>query len=339
MDLKRFGAADVQVNHLDYDAPRHPETRDLDTRWDWFNRYEYLAQVQVGQSDDSPVTGSGDITFDQWLYSKPIANHYRLFAHHQYDWADFDEGAGHTNRIGLGGDYRSDPFDLALSANQRSPGGEAGLAASGEYRFDDKLAVFADVQSDSDQIPLRAIRADEEVSGPSATVGVSYRWDEGRSARLAYSRIEIDDGEYRNGTPFMDDTRQSLSASYSHAIYNDAHQRIALTGDLYYSRNSADDSVPYFNPASDRAAQIGIDYTGILQRRFERVWSHRAIAGVGAYDQEGYGGAGIWSAQYEQRWQFGPGFGVNYGVLYRSRVYDGDREGYGAVFGGIQWRF
>lgn len=339
MDLKRFGAADVQVNHLKNDAPLHPEAVDLSTRWDWFNRYEYIAYVLAGRSSGSPVEGSGDLTFDQWLYSKPIDNHYRVFAHHRYDWADFDEGAGHTNRVGIGGDYRSDPFDVALSVNQRSPGGELGVNVGGEYRFDDHVAVFAEVQSDSDQVPLRAINADEEISGPSATVGVSYRWDESRSARLAYTRVEIDDGEYRNGTPFMDDTRQSLSASYSQAVYRDAHQRLALTGDLYYSHNSADDSVPYYNPSSDRSAQIGVDYTGILQRRFERVWSHRAIAGVGAYQQQGEGTAPIWSAQYEQRWQFGPEFSVNYGVLYRSRVYDGDREGYGAVFGGIQWRF
>jgi biofilm PGA synthesis protein PgaA len=331
--------ADVQVNHLENDAPLHPETVDLSTRWDWFNRYEYIAYVLAGRSSGSPVEGSGDLTFDQWLFSKPIDNHYRVFAHHRYDWADFDEGAGHTNRIGLGGDYRSDPFDAALSVNQRSPGGELGVNVNGEYRFNDQVAVFADVQSDSDQVPLRAINADEEVSGPSATVGVSYRWDESRSARLAYTRVEIDDGEYQNGTPFMEDTRQSLSASYSQAVYRDAHQRLALTGDLYYSHNSADDSVPYYNPSSDRSAQVGVDYTGILQRRFERVWSHRAIAGVGAYQQQGEGTAPIWSAQYEQRWQFGPEFSVNYGVMFRSRVYDGEREGYGAVFGGIQWRF
>jgi hypothetical protein len=29
----------------------------------------------------------------------------------------------------------------------------------------------------------------------------------------------------------------------------------------------------------------------------------------------------------------------NYGTLYRSRIYDGGREGYSAVFGGVNWRF
>ena len=339
MDLKRFGQADVQVNHLDNNAPRHPEVADVDTRWDWFNRHEYIARVQAGRSSGGPVTGSRDLTFDQWLYSKPIDNNYRLFVHHHYDWADFDEGAGHANRIGIGGDYRSDPFDAALSINRRSPGSEIGVNVSGEYRPDDRWAVSAEAQTDSDQVPLRAIRADEDVSGASVTVGASYRWDEDRNARLAYTRVEIDDGEYRNGEPFMDNTRQSLSASYSQAIYRDVHQRVALTGDLYYSRNSADDSVPYYNPSSDAAAQIGVDYTGILQRRFERVWSHHATFGIGPYQQQGEGMAPIWGAMYEQRWQFGPQFSAHYGVLYRSRVYDGDREGYGAVFGGIQWRF
>jgi biofilm PGA synthesis protein PgaA len=339
MDMQRFSQADVTINHLLAEAPQHPDAIDVKTRWDWFNRYEYIAQVQAGRSTESRVNGSGDLTFDQWLYSKPIADNYRVFVHHHYDWADFDEGAGHVHRVGIGGDYRSEPFDLALSLNQRAPGGRLGVAVAGEYRVGDGLSFFGDVQSDSDQIPLRAIRNDDAIHGPSFTVGAGYRWDESRSARLAYTRVQIGDGEYRNGNPIDEDTRQSLSASYRQDVYRDARHRIALVGDLYYSRNSADDSVPYFNPSSERAAQLSVDYNGILQRRGDRVWSHRATAGVGAYEQQGYGTDPIGSLQYEQRWDFGPAFSVNYGLLYRSRVYDGDREGYAAVFGGIRWRF
>lgn len=339
LDLQRFAQADVTLSHVRAAAPEHPDVIDLQKRWDWFNRYEYIAQVQAGRSTESRINGSGDLTFDQWLYSKPIDNNYRVFVHHHYDWADFDEGAGHTHRIGVGVDYRSEPYDVAVSVEQRSPGGKRGANISGEYRPDDHWGFFAEARSDSDQIPLRAIRADEEVDGPSYTVGARYRWDETRNARIAYTFVDIGGGEYRNGSSFEDDQRQSVMATIEQQVYRDEHQRVALTGDLYYSRNSAGDDVPYFNPSSDKAVQLGLDYLGVLRRRYDRVWTHRITTGLGLYEQEGESTTPIYSIQYEQRWEFGPAFSVNYGAMYRSRVYDGDREGYAAVFGGIRWRF
>jgi len=97
--------------------------------------------------------------------------------------------------------------------------------------------------------------------------------------------------------------------------------------------------VIYFNPASDRSLGVGAEYSGILLRSGERSWTQRIALGAGAYQQQDYGSHAIWDAQYEQRWSFTPAFSLNYGVLYRSRVYDGDREGYGALFGGVNWRF
>jgi len=336
MDLQRFREAGTEVKALTADAPTQPDAIAAQKRWDWFNRYEYRAQVATGKSSDSAVTGSSDLTFDQWLYSKPIFDQYRLFAHQHYDWADFSEGSGSADRLAFGGDYRSEPLDLAVSATDRI-GAKLGVSANGEWRPDAYWSVFGDAQSDSDLVPLRGSRAG--VDGHSFSVGVGYRWNESRSARLAFSRAEFSTGEYDSGNEFESNTRQAVSASISQGVWSDAKQRVAVTGELYYSHNTAGDNVIYFNPSSDRAAQFGVDYNGILARHFERVWSHRFNVGLGVYEQQGFDLSPIWSAQYEQRWEFGPQFSVNYGAMYRSRVYDGGREGYTALFGGIQWRF
>ncbi len=336
-DLRRFREAGEGIAGLATSMPDHPDTLALQSRWDWFNRYEYIAQVMTGQSGNNPVTGSSDLTFEQWLYSQPILDHYRIFAHQRYDWADFPEGSGNTNRTALGGDYRSEPFDVAIAGNARAPGGRLGVALNGEWRPAAHWSLFGDAQSDSQLVPLRGLRAG--IDGYSSSIGVGYRWDEARSARVALSRAEFSDGEYRNGEPFAENTRQTVAASISQSVWSDAQQRVALNGEVYYSHNSADANVPYFNPASDRSLQIGADYNGILTRQFARTWSQRVAVGLGMYEQQNFDRTPIWSVEYEQRWAFGPALSINYGALYRSRVYDGGREGYSALFAGVDWRF
>jgi biofilm PGA synthesis protein PgaA len=326
-DLRRFDEADAKIAELVKKAPAHPDTIALQSQWDWFNKYLYIAQAQTGQSDANPVTGSSDLVFDQWLYSKPIANHYRVFAHHHYEWADFIEGPGGANRTGIGGDYRSEPYDVAVSLNRRSPGSRMGLTINGEYRPDEQWTVFGDVQTDSQAVPLRGTRAG--VDGHSGSIGVAYRWDERRNARASFSRADFSDGN----------VRETVSATLNQVIWVDARNSLMLSGDLYYSHASAGENVAYYNPASDRSAYLSADLSTILSRNADRTWSQRVNVGAGMHEQQNFSSRPIWSAQYEQRWQFGPSFGVNYGAMYRSRVYEGERERYGALFGGIQWRF
>lgn len=326
-ELKRYREAGAAIAQLGATAPANPDTVALQSQWEWFNKNLYIAQAQSGKSDGSPVTGSSDLSFDQWLYSKPIAGQFRAFIHHHYDWADFIEGAGGANRTGIGFDYRSQFFDIAVAATNRSPGSRKGLAVNGEYRPDEHWTLFGDVQTDSNQVPLRGTRAG--VNGHSASGGVLYRWDERRHARLSYTRTDLDDGNVRD----------TVGLSGTQRLWADARHTVALNAELYYSHGTAGDDVAYYNPKSDHSAYVSVDYTGVLQRRGDRTWVQHVNVGGGGHEQHGFSSRAIWHAQYEQRWQFGPQFGVNYGVLYRSRVYDGERESYAALTGGIEWRF
>jgi hypothetical protein len=47
---------------------------------------------------------------------------------------------------------------------------------------------------------------------------------------------------------------------------------------------------------------------------------------VGGTWQKGFDGAPIGSIAYEHRWQFGLQWELTYGILFASRVFDGDRE-------------
>ncbi len=326
-DMHAFKQADEQLLELISIAPNHPEVlRAQQERVDR-NRWEYSAQVSVGESTENPVTGGGDMAFEQKLYSPPIAGQFRAFAHHRYDWADFPEGSGSANRLGVGGDYRSPDVDFAVEIGNRSPDGEVGLTADGEWKFNDRFSVFGEIQTDSNQVPLRGWNAG--IDGHSATVGVLYRADESHALRASYSRADFSDGNRRN----------ALSAQYEQRLFSSAHHRLSGILQGYYSDNSAGDEVAYFNPENEKALGAALRYDGILWRRYERNWSHYLRLGAGSYTQQDFGSGGIWDAEYGQRWQFSHTLDINYGLLYRSRIYDGDREGYRAVFGGVNWRF
>lgn len=335
MDAHRYGEVETKVDTLLADAPENPDVVALKDEWKWVNSNEYSAQFMVGKSNGSAVTGDGDAQFEQWLRSRPLAENYRVFAHQRYDWGDFpvDEDTGGINRFGIGGDYRSQYFDVALEATKRNPGTSTGANVSGEWRPDDHWSLFGEAQSDSTLVPLRALRAG--IDGDSATVGVRYRWNESRVFRISATRSHFSDSDNVD----EDNDRESATASLTQTLWQDARHKLALTGEAYYSHNSASDNVPYYNPKKDRSFGLTAEYVGILSRRFERSWSQRVAVGAGDYWQEGHGNSSIWDVTYEQRWRFGPSLELNLGGLYRSRVYDGDREGYGAIFGGINWRF
>lgn len=326
-DLHADREADERLQQLVSTAPNHPEVNRAQQEYVQRNRWDYSAQVLAGKSNDSPVTGSGNIAFEQKLYSPPIANQFRAFAHQRYDWADFPEGSGSANRLGVGGDYRSENIDASAEISHRNPNDKVGLTLNGEWKLDDRLSLFGEVQTDSNLIPLRALNAD--IDGHSATVGALYRADESHALRASYSRADFSDGNQRD----------AVMAQYEQNLFSDAHHQLKGVVQGYYSDNSAGNDVPYFNPASEKVLGAVLKYDGILWRRYERNWSHYLNLGAGNYWQKDFDSGVIWDIEYGQRWQLSQALSINYGLLYRSRIYDGDREGYGAILGGLNWRF
>lgn len=326
-DLHAFTQARAQLQQLAEAAPAHPDVVQAQQAQMSRQRWDYSAQVLTGQSSGGPVTTGGDFAFEQKLYSPPQAEQYRAFVHQRYDWADFPEGTGSADRLGVGADFRSPSFDIAAELGDRIPGGRIGATLSGEWKVDDRFSAFGEIQTDSTQVPLRALHAG--IDGHSAAVGALYRADESRSLRASFSRADFSDANRRN----------TFLAEYQQSVYRDARQQVIAVAQGYYSDNSAGSGVPYFNPDSETSLGLGAIYEGTLWHRYERRWSQRVQLGLSNYTQQHFGSGAIWDAQYEQRWQVSNQFSFNYGALYRSRLYDGNREGYTAVFGGVNWRF
>jgi poly-beta-1,6 N-acetyl-D-glucosamine export porin PgaA len=327
VDMHNFSAARTTLAAVAENSPEHPELSAALLAQQQRDLWEYSTQFSAGGSSDSPVTGAGAFTLDQRLLSAPFADHVRAFAHQRYDWADYPEGSASLNRVGFGLDYRSPQLDAALELVARSQGSELGINLNAEWHFDDQFSLFGGLLTDNTGVPLRGLRAD--IDGDSYAVGLLHRANESRQTRLSYSLSELSDGNDRTG----------LSLRHTQSWFLSGRRRLSVIAEAYYGNNANTQDVAYFNPASEKVASATFEYTAPVWRDTERDWSQRIAIGSGVYHQELFGNSAIWDIEYEQRLRFESTFEIHYGLLYRNRVYDGKREGYGALIGGMNWRF
>lgn len=327
VDMHSYMEAQVTLTEVARANPQHPELAAARSERQQRQRMEYRAQVSVGNSSDSPVTGAGNITLDQRLISAPIAENFRLFVHQRYDWADFREGDTGLHRVGVGVDYRSRYLDAQIEINQRNRNGDLGVNLSGEFHFDDRFTAFGDFSSDSSAAPLRGVGSG--VRGNSRGVGLLFRAHESSQTTLRYSLADLSDGN----------EREAFTLRQQNSWFLNDRRRLRLTAEAYYGNSSADDNLLYYNPTGEKAATLTLEYTAPIPVGADREWFQRFAAGAGAYEQEGFGSSAIWDFEYEQILRLDDALELNYGLLYRSRVYAGDREGYTALFGGLVWRF
>ena len=143
----------------------------------------------------------------------------------------------------------------------------------------------------------------------------SFTWNESQSARLLYKPSLFTDGN----------SRQMVNASYSQRVINRPGFNLTLTPSLYASSNSSQD-VSYFSPSSDFAANLSAKAEGILYRRYDQVFGHRLIAGVGMYQQNGYATGLINDVSYEQFYRPDSDYEFKYGAGMTRRIYDGVPE-------------
>lgn len=327
VDMHSYMEADATLLAAAQAAPQHPELAAARNEQQQRQRMEYRTQVSAGNSSNSPVTGAGSLSLDQRLISAPITEHLRVFAHQRYDWADFGVNKNHLNRVGVGVDFRSSWLDAAFEINKPNVGDGIGFTANAEWHLDDRFTVFGDFASDNSGTPLRGLNAN--IESTSRGIGVLYRESESRQALARYSRTTLSDGN----------RREAFTLRHQNAWFLSSRRRLGLTVEAYLGTSSVDRDLNYYSPTEEKALTAVFDYTAPLFRHADREWFHRIAVGAGGYQQEGFGSDAIWDFEYQQVYRIGSNFEINYGLLYRNRVYAGDREGFSALFGGLVWRF
>jgi len=328
LDSYRFEQARAQLYEAQRRQPDANSVKRATRAWSLHGRPELVIQGEIGRSDEAIApSGLNDDSIDAWLYSAPLAEHYRVYLHGHYARADLVDGVERYKRGGIGLEYRRPDLRLVgeVHADRNGESG-SGLLLGGRWWANDvwSLALMGDTRSQ--EIPLQARQAG--IDARHATVEVEARVHESRAF-----------GALVKGWDFSDDNRRmAYQVSWREGLLVRPRYWIGSRVDLYASHNSRDDA-PYFNPSKDRSA--GLSLTGGLRtwRWYEREFVQELTLSAGSYWQEDFGSGGTWGMEYAHRWQLDDCFYLRYAVGRTTQPYDGAPSRRSYLTLDMDWRF
>ncbi|MEZ5560109.1 MAG: poly-beta-1,6 N-acetyl-D-glucosamine export porin PgaA [Pseudomonadales bacterium] len=325
LDAQRYDRAESLLAQALATAPLDKATQELEQRWQLHNSPELVLEAQAERAAGSAFSGDSWRSDARYL-SAPVRRHYRVYAHDLIRTGEFIEGSARDHRLGVGLEYRGHAIttrgELYRGLEQND---ETGAAISLDWRLGDHLTVAAGAAANSVEVPLRALRAG--ISGDSADVSVSYRWNEARAAGARMSMVEFDD----------DNRRTALGVDYQWRVVNAPRHKLLADVSGYASRNSSDDR-PYFNPERDASISLGLTHEWRLWRRYDHGLTQRAGIEAGNYWQRDFGSGIVWTLRVEQAWSLGARWELSYGASSGGRLYDGDREHAHSLYLGLRGR-
>ncbi|MFC0577154.1 poly-beta-1,6 N-acetyl-D-glucosamine export porin PgaA [Paraburkholderia solisilvae] len=251
---------------------------------------------------------------DTYIYSPPIYDYWRIFAHNFYMWALTDIGRLQRIRNGAGGDFRRGPLTVQGEVS-RSTGGDGRTGGNGqvEYSFNDFFKATAGFDSDSNELPSKAYVS--HIWGRTGQVAFSYTDGDRRSADIGYNIGRYSDENFH----------QEITAGGTQRIFTAPNQQINATLRLGTSSNTLQNT-PYFSPSRDYSGEVGLMHQWAVWRSGERSLLQRFYISGGAYNQRGFGTSGFWAARLEHAWTFSHDITLTYGIGIGRHAYDGDQE-------------
>jgi biofilm PGA synthesis protein PgaA len=314
---------------LDYAAGLDPDNgavRRASRSYELYDSYELYVEAGYGEGQDVNYFGSRDWSIDSFLYSRPIAENWRVFAHNYSASADFYGENQTWIRTGAGAEWRHLGWRLTGEVNGGS-GVKAGATGTVRWKPDDTWTFYGAAESVTNQIPLRAV-ADGIYAG-RLSVGADWRQHESRKLALGGYSSNFSDGNLRTG----------VNAAWFERWASGPKWMFETILGADASRNSLDTSVNYFNPKSDRSLWLTAAIENLTWRSYDHAFRQRLALTGGTYWQEGYDAGAIEAIEYSHRWELDRDLSLRYGIGRMLRPYDGEREG--RTFGNLVllWRF
>ena len=267
-----------------------------------------------GQKGNS-VIADNDWGIDTQLYSMPIADYWRVFAHQFSGRADTGDGNSVSRiRNGIGGDFRFRGIDAAAEVDHSTgPQARTGGAGSLGYAPDDHWRFLAGVDSNANSLPWKAYQ--QGVTGRTATGSVRYTIDDYRYFDLAYGAARYSDTNFN----------QAWVGTWYERLINTPNQLVATWVELNTSSNTLANT-EYFAPHRDLTAQVTAMYQWTSWRNADQSLANRAYATLGGYRQTDIGNSLLWEVRLEQQWQFSAHASLAYGLGLSSQRMDHTRE-------------
>ena len=311
--LRRYPEAGKEIASL-YDLyPENKAVQNLQREWNVHRMWEWISRVEPSYGSEPNAENLGLVAWTR-IWTPPIADYWRVTASYRYASQDFDEGRETYHRTAAGLEYRGPALRVfgEVTYNESS---EDRVGGRGEIEWTptDELSLSAVGEIFSQETPLRALR--NGVTANAVELGGAYAFHESRSAGLTWRLMDFSDGNVRN----------EFFPRFTQRVIDRPLFTVAATVELYVSTNTRTD-VPYFSPERIFTPTVSLLAEHVTWRQYRRSFAQTLTLTVGGTWQAGFDGAPIGAVAYEHRWQFGLQWELTYGVLFASRVFDGDRE-------------
>lgn len=305
-------AAEVNATFGD----RFPESGSVNKFDREFGVYQSPQLIVAGNGQKgNSVLADNNWGIDTQLYSQPIAQYWRVFAHQFSGRADTGDGESVSRvRNGVGGDFRYYGWDAAAEVNHSTgPQARTGFAGTLAFEPDDHWKFSTGVDTSDNALPWKAYQAG--ITGRTASAAARYRFDDYRYFDLGYGVSRYSD----------DNLHQQWNATWYERLFQSPRHEVSMWVDLNTNGNTVANT-EYFNPHRDITAQVTAMYQWTPWREVDKSFSQRVYGTVGAYRQTDIGNSGLWEVRLEQQWQFGTKAALAYGIGMSSQRQDHTRE-------------
>ncbi|CNK75792.1 poly-beta-1,6 N-acetyl-D-glucosamine export porin PgaA [Yersinia aldovae] len=315
MDLQEWHQMELLTDDVITRSPEDVPSQELDRQRKVHNMYELRVTGNHTISSNSPVSGSKDFGIETLLYSRPIAENWRIFGGGSYDNAQFEEGKGINRVMRLGGEWTSRDHWVEAEVNNQNYGfgNKTGARISTWYDFNDHWRVGGGVERLAKETPLRAMK--NNITSNSASAFVLWKADERRDVAFNVTPSDFSDGNKRWEYGLIGRQR----------IWSGPYLTADFSLGLAASTNTKADVI-YYNPKRDFTYLPAITLNHIMYRHYKTIWSQQIQLGVGGYWEKNYGNGLATAAAYGQRVQWNDVVDTGVAVTYDKRPYDGVRE-------------
>lgn len=308
-----------QARELSADTlARYPENQRvlrLARQWQAHEKAELQVSANKGLGNDNPVAGGRDLGVDTTLYSRPLAEQWRLLAGLGQRRASFDDGKGRHNYVRVGLEWRSRDWTVQgdVAQNHFNHGARTGGGIAINYQIDDVWSLQAGAQRLARDTPLQALR--NNVTSDRLDLGVRWRQSERRQWSFSATPSNFSDGN----------RRRSLLLSGQERLMTRGNWYLDAGVEVYATRNLRSD-VAYYSPRKEASVLPSLTWNHTLQQSPNSTWTQAASVGLGGMRQQGYGGSAFGVLSYGQRYRINELFEVGGTLSAISRSYDGTRE-------------
>jgi biofilm PGA synthesis protein PgaA len=335
--MKRWREADPQIQALAKEFPESRAVQRLQDDWKMLHSPELRINAGFNQSRAEASQGAlsrqsaREWQVDVSAYTSPVADATRLFAHIiSVHGTLIDTSKPGQQRFGIGIEHQRDGASITAELHRRTfnnaiNDNRIGLSVSGAYLPNDDWRISAAADSHTADIAFRAIQTG--VSARKFDLGVDRRFELSRTLSLGISHHDFSD----------DNRRTTYSVNWHERPYSAPRLKVDTDLSLSASRNARND-VAYFSPTRDQSIEGTVIADWLTWRHYERSFKQFFSLTAGTYQQRNYGSKPVLGARYAHEWSRSQHWGLQYGVAWLKRPYDGTQEQRTRAFVEFNWR-